>query len=358
MLYLGLLNAFFLLRYGLAGRVGARTQLYYVVLAGLFVFSAFRYQVGCDWSGYYFQYLGADEIFSFSLFEKREPIWWLILSLIKNLGLPYPVANVISSGLFFWGVHVLARRQPDPLSFLILLFPILIINMPMSGIRQGAAIGLMCLAFVAFADRRPARFALWVLLASGFHASASVFMLLLPVATGRYTSRRLLLATFLAIPGLFVLGTTEAAEVAVSRYVGNDIDAYGAIFRLAMLGLSAVFFFWLPRARWERLYSADYSLANVGGIGMAVAMMLLPISSVIGDRYGYYLIPLQAMIFARIPFLQFGKNAGLYTALPYLGVWLVFTVWTQLSAHFAKCYVPYQSWVFGFPTENFLRYWL
>ena len=100
------------------------------------------------------------------------------------MGLPYPVANIASSAVFFLGVHVLARRQPDPLGFLVLLFPILIINMPMSGIRQGAAIGLLCIAFVAFIDRRPLWFAFWVVLAAGFHISVLIFMLLLPVATG------------------------------------------------------------------------------------------------------------------------------------------------------------------------------
>ena len=76
---------------------------------------------------------------------------------------------------FFWGIHVFAKRQPDPLSFLILTFPILIINMPMSGIRQGAVIGLICIALVHFSDCRPLKFIMWVLIASGFHLSAIVF---------------------------------------------------------------------------------------------------------------------------------------------------------------------------------------
>jgi len=28
---------------------------------------------------------------------------------------------------------------------------------------------------------------------------------------------------------------------------------------------------------------------------------------------------------------------------------LVFMVWSQLSWHFKQCYIPYQSWIFGFP---------
>jgi hypothetical protein len=250
MLYLGLTNILFMLRYALAGRGMARVQIYYPVLFGLFLFSAFRYQVGCDWSGYYFQYVGAADFDWSTLTRIQEPIWWAILGWINESGLPYPVANIVSSTVFFVGIHVFARRQPDPLGFLVLLFPILIINMPMSGIRQGAAIGLVCIAFTAFIDRRPLKFGLWVMLAAGFHASALVFMLLLPVSTGRYTLERLILAAIFALPGAFFLALTAAAEVASSRYIGTGIDAAGAAFRVGILGLSALYFFLFVRRKW------------------------------------------------------------------------------------------------------------
>lgn len=349
MWYLGLTNFLFLLRYALANQDRARKQIYPLVLFGLFLFSAFRYQVGCDWSGYYFQYAGAGT-FDWSTFTSiREPVWWAILSWIKANGWPYPVANVISSAIFFVGIHILARRQPDPMGFLVLLFPILIINMPMSGIRQGAAIGLICIAFTAFIDRRPLKYAIWVVLAAGFHASALIFMLLLPVAIGRFSRGRLMLAAILALPGAYFLASSEAAEVATSRYINTGIDAAGAAFRAGFLGLSAFYFSAFVRRKWLVAFQGDYSLASIGAIGMALALMLIPISTVIGDRFGYYLIPIQTMIFARLPFLPFHKNATVHSAMPYLALLLLFTVWAQFSTHFQQCYIPYQTWIFGFP---------
>lgn len=349
MLYLGLTNILFMLRYAFAGRGVARVQIYYPVLFGLFLFSAFRYQVGCDWSGYYFQYVGAANFDWSTLTSIHEPIWWAILAWINESGLPYPVANIVSSTVFFVGIHFLARRQPDPLGFLVLLFPILIVNMPMSGIRQGAAIGLICIAFTAFIDRRPLRFALCVVLAAGFHSSALVFMLLLPIATGRYTRGRLILAAILALPGAYFLASSEAAEVASSRYIDTGIDAAGAAFRVGILGLSALYFFLFVRRKWLLAWPRDYSLVSIGAIGMALALLLLPISTVIADRFGYYLIPIQTVIFARVPYLPFRKNTGLHAALPYLGLLLMFAVWSQISWHFQGCYIPYQTWIFGFP---------
>ena len=94
-------------------------------------------------------------------------------------------------------------------------------------------------------------------------------------------------------------------------------------------------------------------LNRVGRIANPTAM--LPVSSVIGDRLGYYLLPIQAMIFARAPFLRTGLNRNFVILAPYLGFLLFFGVWTTLSHHFSACYLPYQTWLFGFP--DFSRYY-
>ncbi len=356
MLYVNLTALLFLLRFGLAGRARLRGQLYYVILIALFLFSAFRYRVGCDWPGYFIQYSSAADFDWSTLTTIREPIWWAILAWIASNNLPYPIANVVTSLIFFAGIHVLARRQPDPLAFLVLLFPVLIINMPMSGIRQAAAIGLLCMAFVAFIDRRPVQFAAWVAIATGFHASSFVVMLLLPLAGGRYTRMRLLISALIALPGAVFLTSSEAAELAVSRYVGSGNDAAGAAFRIALLGLTSLYFFLFLRRKWQHAFPQDYSMASVGVIGVSLAVLILPLSTVIADRLGYFLVPIQTVIFARLPFLNFRLNPALHSALPYLGLLLVFTVWAQYSKHFQLCYMPYQTWIFGFPGSDLLGY--
>lgn len=355
MLYLGFANLLFLLRYALAGsRVTAR-QLYYPVLLALFLFSAFRWQVGCDWSGYYNQYLVAANRDWTEIASNTEPLWWGALRLIQDADLVYPYANVVSSAVFFLGVHVLARRQPDPLGFLVLLFPILIINMPMSGIRQAAAIGVICIALTQFIDRRPIWYLFWVVIAVGFHSSAAIFVLLLPLATGKYTTKRLIFAGMLAIPGALALATGDSAELAAQRYIDTGVDAAGAAFRIGILGLSAAYFYVFVRKKWRRMFPYDYSLVSIGAIAMALTVLLLPISSVIGDRIGYYLIPIQVMMFARLPFLQFKRNQKLHSAAPYIGLLVTFAVWTQLSYHFQKCYIPYSSWIIGIPEGPILK---
>lgn len=345
MTYIALTALLFLLRFSLKGQPVLARQLYPLVLAVLFAFSAFRWEVGCDWGGYNYNYLAAQRMEFADAALRMEPLWWLALTLQHKLGLSYEWANVYMSAIFFAGIHTLARRQPDPLGFLVLLFPVLIVNMPMSGIRQGAAIGLLAIATVRLIDGRVLAFALWVLVAAGFHGSSIIFLLLTPLVARRITALRVIATVILAIPGALVLRQADAVEQASDRYIDTGIDAYGAGFRVLLMALSGVYFLLFLRRAWKRDSPGDYQVVMTGVIGMLGIGALLPVSTVIGDRLGYYLIPLQSMIFARIPALSGLRNRQLLSALPYIGLFIFFVVWTMTSAHFQGCYLPYANWL-------------
>lgn len=328
------------------GRAGpsSRTFLYYVCLYGLFLFSAYRFYVGCDWIGYFINFHTL-EPFTFDLMTK-DIAHWALIEFVHYLELPYTYLNVFTSCIFFYGVHRLAKRQPDRLAFLVLTFPILIINMPMSAIKQGAAIGFLCLAFVAFLDRRMIFYVMWILAGSLFHSSILAFLLLAPFVRGTFNRRNLLIGLALALPGAYGLSQTESAQVAEVRYVTGGGDAAGAVFRLGILLLSGLFFLFSVAPKWRVQFPDDYKLVLIGAWMMTGFFSLYFVSSVIGDRFGYYLIPLQAMIFARLPYLNMGRSTQFIAVLPYMLLTLVFLVWTQKSRHFNDCYIPY-SFSFG-----------
>ena len=247
---------------------------------------------------------------------------------------------------------MLARRQPDPFSFLILLFPVLIINMLMSGIRQGAAIGVMCMAFVAFSDRRSLRFAALTGLASLLHARALVFLLLAPLALGRYSQTRLVLSALLAVPGLLLLTSGDAAEEAFARYIGTGVEAFGGALRVSLLVMTAGYFMIFHASNWQRISPRDYSLMHLGSLIMLTLPALLLVSSIMADRLGYYLIPIQAIILARLPWMPVAGYRGLHVAAPYLVLTIFFIGWASFSSLFHLCYLPYSTWLFGVPTPE------
>lgn len=349
MLYITLTSFLFILRYAMTNNQVLSRQTYYFVLLALFIFSAFRFEIGCDWIGYKNAFAHTIGVHWTELLFSREVLFWIIIKLMHSINLPYPYINIISSAIFFIGIHILAKRQPDPLSFLIILFPILIINMPMSGIRQGAAIGIFCIALVAFIDMRPIKFLFWIIIATGIHTSAIIFILLLPFATGRFNNTRLAMIALLVFPCVIFFYFLDTVQLAIEIYVGSGREAYGAAFRVIFLALSGCYFLLCVKKKWQQNFPKDYSIVSIGSIAMILLAFLTPISTIIVDRFGYYLIPIQAMIFSRIPYLPFKLNHSLHSTLPYIGLLVIFLVWTQTSWMFKLCYVPYNSWIFGLP---------
>jgi hypothetical protein len=335
-----------------ARRSAERRAAAKVAWVGLFLFSAFRWEVGCDWFSYQSLFDRTADGLIPPAFWGFEQSWHWSNVLIAQMGLNFAWVNVVTSAIFFIGAYALARRSGDPLLFLTVLFPFLILGMAMSGIRQGAAIGFLCLAFVAFLDRRPLRFGIMIVLGTTFHSSAMVFALLLPLCIGRYTKKRIVLAGLLALPGAFLLSRSDAADTALLRYVNTGLEAAGAWFRTGLLAMLGLYFLFSLRLRWKRISPVDYPLVSLGAMMMVATAPLVTFSSVIADRIGYSLIPIAALIVARISYVAPPRNLLLHVGIPMLVLSTAFTVWSAFSGQFQGCYLPYSSWILGLP-----NYW-
>lgn len=353
MIYIFITFLLFSLQFVLRNDIKARLNIYFIIFFALFLFSTFRYQVGCDWKGYLNIYNDLLSLDFLTVLSKRDPLSHLVIYLTSKAGLPYLYANIPFGIIFFVGIHILARRQLDPLSFLIFLFPFLIINMGMSGIRQAAAIGVICIALTAVIDRRPIFFVLWVILAATFHSSAIVFLLLLPFVIGKLNNFNFFLAVILSFPIIVLFLSTDDAKYAINVYVGTIREANGAIYRTGVLALSALYFFLFVKNKWLETFPNDYKIVYLGSLAMISTLLLTLISTVIGDRFGYYFIPIQAIIFSRLPYLTFKRHKVLHIAAPYVGIFIVFYVWIKTSWAYGHCYTPYDNWIIGLPNNIF-----
>jgi hypothetical protein len=81
------------------------------------------------------------------------------------------------------------------------------------------------------------------------------------------------------------------------------------------------------------------ALTSVGMIGL---LMLMPLSTVIADRFSYYFMLPQLFMFASIRTLYGGTRRVFYGVAPYVALFTLFVSWSILSRHFNSCYVPYQ----------------
>lgn len=315
--------------------------LYWTVFSGLFLFTALRNKVGCDWGNYQRTFYFNWEMTIGEALTRGEPVFWLVVYMLHDLGLQYHWLNIVTTAVFFFGLFKFSKKQNDPLGFLILAFPILIVNMPMSGIRQAAAIGVIMLAYCAYLENRPFRFVALVAIAAGFHISAITFFTLAPFSFFQKRKKLgLAVALVLCTPVAVLVSSSDAAELANERYVGTGIEAFGAIYRVGLVVATGFLFFYVRKA-WRDRFPQDYSLALIGSIAMIALAALLPISSVVADRFAYYLIPLQLMTLTRLP-LFFNKGLTKLTfAAPYVVLGTVFIVWISYSYLFSVCYLPY-----------------
>ena len=125
MIYIAIFILLIIFRYCLMNQRTLQLQFYPIVLFLLFIFTAFSFQVGCDWCTYYQIYSDYKSLIEdSSIYALREPFWWLIMDLLNLMNASFVWLNVFVASVFFLGVNQLARRSPDPLGFLIMLFPL------------------------------------------------------------------------------------------------------------------------------------------------------------------------------------------------------------------------------------------
>ena len=182
-----------------------------------------------------------------------------------------------------------------------------------------------------------------LLIVPGFFTDIIGFLLLIPFVRMRFNIQNVIFGLIIFIPALIGMLQTESAEWASNAYMKEgSAEAAGALFRLGILVLSGAYFLLKLAPYWRRDFPNDFKLVTIGSWMMVSFFLLFFVSSVIGDRFGYYLIPIQAMIFARIPYLSLGRFRQVHAAIPYIALTFVFVVWTMTSWHFSHCYTPYK----------------
>jgi hypothetical protein len=306
----------------------------------LFLIVGFRDKIGCDWANYakLFDYERSVNLGSMAI--QGEIGFVALTNTLKYFNLSFTHLNVAISFIFFFGFHILAKRQKDPLTFLILAFPILIILLPMSGVRQGAAVGILCIALTCFMDKKLLKYIALVILAGTFHKSAILFLGLAPFIKSNFSFKSVFIAIIALTPLLFLESLNSILSVYTVRYLSSGLESSGAVFRLAMLVLTSLYFFVFLRKRWERDFPEDYKLILIGSLAMLICFPLLALSTTAADRLGFYLIPFQLIILARIQFFS-GKYRQLATLFPFILIISTFLIWASFSDFFNACYSPY-----------------
>jgi hypothetical protein len=332
------------------GRSKAVNRLLAAIFASILViFVGTRLDVGCDFASYERRFNFLDPGLTWGeMFNAGESGFYLMSLGLRDLGYSHLSVLFVSGVIYLFCLWRFSRLLEKPLGFLALSFPILIVQLGMSGIRQALALGLLLLAMSAFANKKRLMVLLWVLLASQFHTSAIIFLPLAYLPGREVSLGRLVAAMALLGPAvLFVVG--ERAEVYSERYVEQtygENSSGGAWFRYTLILIPFLLFEWKQKLV-EQAFPKLYPLLRVFAlITFAMAAVGL-VSSVALHRLVFYAMPISIMAFICVSqVLAVERKNPVMWFLPYAFYGVYFIGWFKLSRHADLCYTPYQSWLF------------
>lgn len=321
-----------------------------VVGVFLLLFMGTREYTGCDFRAYLarFNFLYHDPSYLSYVTQEEPGFHWLNL-LVHDLGLNFMWVNVFGSLIFLVCLIRFVRISPAPMLLMALMFPIFILQLGMSGMRQAIAAALLLQAMISFVNVRRISAGLWILLAAQFHHSAYMFLPLAMMAGRRFSMPMAVAAmAFLGPAAVFLLG--DRADVYSDRYVEQiygENSSGGAVLRYALAVLPCILFE-LHTRRMKLLYPRLYPLLRVSSL---MTLALAPIgllSTVALHRLTFYVLPLDLLIFVctvmAMPRPKVLSREWLYAPTLVLLTYMV--GWFTLSRHSSVCYVPYDSFLF------------
>jgi hypothetical protein len=265
----------------------------------MMLFVGLRDEIGADWGNYLGHIERASSLDWWSAMLDNDPAYGLLNWIGARFGGMYFV-NMVCAVPFALGLASFCRAQPRPWLTLTIAIPYLVIVVAMGYTRQGVAIGLAMLGLVALEQRRMLRFFVWIACAALFHKSA-VILVPLAVFAGSKNRFMMLFGVSVVCSMLYVLLLQESVDVLLHTYIEDEYNSSGAMIRIIMNALPAVFYLWF-RKRFD-LPEAQRNFWSWMAWGAIVLVVLLAVSpsSTAVDRVALYWIPVQLFVWSRLP---------------------------------------------------------
>ena len=345
----------YLIAYWLSALVAyvARKRRASMMLAGLFglfliLFIGLRGDVGCDTLTYQRRFLQMYQGVGWldQLRESEGLFAWFNMVFSHN-GYGFGAFLLGCAAIFVFALWRLASVYPRPFSVMVLAFPVLVIQLAMSGLRQALATAFLMLALHAFVRGRKAVTALLILLAWQFHASAIAFLPIALLAGRDFSIKRVIVAVLLMSPFVAWM-LSSRLEVYHDRYVEQiygENSSSGAWFRYVLIVVPFLLFEWrrrLVRVHFPALYDL---LCLFAVIAFAVALVGA-VSSVALHRLVFYVMPVSILALLCVTDCMFARSSRRVAHLvPFFLYGGYITAWFLFSKHSSACYVPYGTWL-------------
>ena len=316
----------------------------WIIVGLLFIFLiGFRHEIGGDWFSYLQHYektIGASLAEALSNGDVgHQFLNWLMAK--WDVGV-YGV-NFIYAIIFMIGLIRFSRSQTYPWIAVAVAVPYLVIMVVMGYSRQGVAIGLFLWAMSYLQEGKFKTYVVLILIAALFHKTA---VLLLPLGIFLY-GKGIFLRVLMIVPiayGAWDLLLVEQKDDLWKNYVDAQMQSDGAKIRVVM-NLFPSLLFLMYRKKWKRNFN-DYYFWLWIAIGSIISVGLVDFASTAVDRIALYFIPIQMVVFARLPYLAKNQiSPSVTTGLIIFLYAVVLFIWLQYANH-SQYWIPYQNFLF------------
>jgi hypothetical protein len=277
------------------------------------------------------------------VFSRGDPGYKFVNWMFSDFPGGFFWASTFFASLFIFGLIKLSRNQINPWLAFTVAVPYLVIVVGMGYMRQSVAIGLFMVAITYLRQGKLKTYVAWILLAATFHKTA---ILMLPLGFFLY-GKGWALRILMLIPimyGAWDLFLADQQEQMWHNYVEAEMQSEGAKIRVAMNFIPALLLF-AYRKEWKRSFN-DYTFWFWIALGSIFTLGIISVASTAADRMALYFIPIQLVVFARLPYLarkQLPPN--ITKLLIILGYAAVLFIWLNFAGH-SYMWQPYRNILF------------
>lgn len=300
----------------------------------------FRYDVGGDWGNYLRHYDYVSGVSLAQAMSRGDPGHQFLNWQMAKWGQGVYGTNVVYGAIFIFGLVKFSRNQVYPWLSMAVAAPYLITVVAMGYSRQGVAIGLFLLAVTYLQKGKFKTYVALILFAALFHKTA---ILLLPLGMFLY-GKGLGLRAIMIVPivyGAWDLLLADQQEHLWRSYVEQQMQSSGAKIRVFM-NLVPSLLLLIYRKEWQRSFD-DYAFWFWIAVGSIISMGLVNSASTAVDRIALYFIPIQLVVFSRLPYLARKQMSPDSTkVLIVIAYAAVLFVWLNYATH-SKYWLPYQN---------------
>jgi hypothetical protein len=310
-----------------------------IILVGL------RHEVGGDWAQYLqtISVLKNTSNFIYGLANGEvgyQVVQWVSIKYFNGI---YTV-NLICAIFFTLGLIRFSKNLPLPWVALVVSIPVLILIVSMGYTRQGAAVGFLMWGLVELINRKRFSSFIFLLVGSLFHVTL-VAMLPIVLLYGQSIKRYVLLSVlFLSMVLSVYFLLSDVLDRLIFFYILEEVHkSSGSNMRVLLNFIPAILFF-LYKKEYRKKY-CDGELWLIFSIASIALFLGSFFYSTVADRISMYFIPLQLVVFSRIPTLISSRYSRTVFVLAVVIMYIsILFVWLFFGKH-SNSWLPYQNFL-------------